>query len=314
MGPADLLNIAPDDRPGEPLLPLNALRAFEAVARRGSVAAAARELGVTPGAVSQQIRLLEDVLKVRLLERQGRGVSLTVGAAGAAPALNEAFSRLAEASRLLRQESGVSARVRLGAPGALAASWLAPRLAGADIDLIADPAPEDLDRFRLDLDIRYGPGPWPGYRAVRLLTESVAPAASPDLLAPFGGDWRAALTALPLIHDMSPGRDPVQPDWRTWLERRRLARADLAAGDHYARPEHVVAAAAAGRGAALVRRSLADSAITSGALISLVADGVTALDWGYYILSPETRPLPRAARSVIDTLKDLAEPFEAAGV
>lgn len=117
MGSADLLNIEPEVRHAEPLLPLNALRAFEAVARRGSVAAAARELGVTPGAVSQQIRLLEDVLKVRLLERQGRGVSLTVGAAGAAPALNEAFSRLAEASRLLRQESGVSARVRLGAPG-----------------------------------------------------------------------------------------------------------------------------------------------------------------------------------------------------
>lgn len=113
---------------------------------------------------------------------------------------------------------------------------------------------------------------------------------------------------------MSPGRDPAQPDWRTWLERRRLARADLAAGDHYARPEHVVAAAASGRGAALVRRSLADGAIARGELISLVADGVTALDWGYYILSPETRPLPRAARAVIDTLKDLAEPFEAAGV
>lgn len=146
------------------------------------------------------------------------------------------------------------------------------------------------------------------------MTESVGPAAPPDMLAPFGGDWRAALTALPLIHDLSPGRDPSQPDWRTWLERRRLARADLAAGDHYARPEHIVAAAIAGRGAALVRRSLADGAIARGELMSLVADGVTALDWGYYILSPETRPLSRAARSVIDTLKNLAEPFEAAGV
>ncbi|MCC5995375.1 MAG: LysR family transcriptional regulator [Oceanicaulis sp.] len=314
MGPSEILNSESDARPGEPLLPLNALRAFEAVARRGSVAAAARELGVTSGAVSQQIRLLEDVLKVRLLERQGRGVSLTVGAAGAAPALNEAFARLAEASRRLRQEAGVSARVRLGAPGPLAAAWLAPRLAGADIDLIADPAAEDLDRFRLDLEIRYGPGPWPGYRAVRLMTESIAPAAAPHLMAPYGGDWRAALSELTLIHDMTPGRDPAQPDWRAWLERRRLARPDLAVGDHYARPEHVVAAAAAGRGAALVRRSLAEGAVARGDLVSLVADGVTALDWGYYILTPETRPAPRAARDVIDRLLALAEPFEAAGV
>ncbi|KAA5802168.1 LysR family transcriptional regulator [Alkalicaulis satelles] len=314
MAPSEILNNESDGRPGEPLLPLNALRAFEAVARRGSVAAAARELGVTSGAVSQQIRLLEDVLKVRLLERQGRGVSLTVGAAGAAPALNEAFARLSEASLRLRQEAGSNARVRLGAPGPLAAAWLAPRLKDHEIDLIADPAAEDLDRFRLDLDIRYGPGPWPGYRAVRLMTESVAPAAAPQLMAPYGGDWRAALGALPLIHDVSPGRDPAQPDWRAWLERRRMDRPDIAAGDHYARPEHVVAAAAAGRGAALVRRSLAEAAVSRGELISLVADGVTALDWGYYILTPETRPAPRAARTVIDRLMALAEPFEAAGV
>ena len=299
------------------LLPLNALRAFEAAARRGSLAAAARELGVTPGAVSQQIRLLEDVLKTRLLERTGQGVLLTVEAADAAPYLPEAFASLAEASARLRFAGAAPARVRLGVPGAFAAAWLAPRLARAgrnDVNLISDPGTDDLDRFRLDIEIRFGDGQWPGYAVRPLLSDSLMPAVAPDLLEQCDGDWRKTVLSLPLVHDTSSPRDPAQPDWQSWLTRRGLTRTDLAQGDHVSAPDHAVRAAVSGRGVALVRASLAESAVSEGRLITLIADGVTPLSWRYHLLSPEGRPLSRAARSLAGFLTEEARPFETAGV
>lgn len=299
------------------LLPLNALRAFEAAARRGSLAAAARELGVTPGAVSQQIRLLEDILKTRLLERTGQGVLLTVEAADAAPYLHEAFASLAEASARLRSAGAAPARVRLGVPGPFAAAWLAPRLARSgrtDISLISDPGAEDLDRFRLDLEIRFGDGQWPGYVVRPLLSDSLMPALAPDLLEQCDGDWRKAVLSLPLIHDTGLPRDPAQPDWQVWLARRGLKRADIAQGDHVSAPDHAVRAATAGRGVALVRASLAESAVEESRLITLIADGVTPLSWRYHLLSPEGRPLSRAARGLAEYLVEQARPFETAGV
>lgn len=302
---------------GPGLLPLNALRAFEAAARRGSLAAAARELGVTPGAVSQQIRLLEDVLKTRLLERTGQGVLLTVEAADAAPYLHEAFASIAEASARLRHAGAAPARVRLGVPGAFAAAWLAPRLSRSgrsDVSLISDPGPEDLDRFRLDLEIRFGDGQWPGYVVRPLLSDSLMPALSPDLFAQCGRDWRRAVLELPLIHDTSLPRDPAQPDWQAWLGRRGLKRADMAQGDHVSAPDHGVRAAASGRGVALVRASLAESAVAAGQLVTLIADGVTPLSWRYHLLVPDGRPMSRAARALSEFLAEEARPFETAGV
>lgn len=299
------------------LLPLNALRAFESAARRGSLAAAARELGVTPGAVSQQIRLLEDVLKTRLLERTGQGVLLTVEAADAAPYLHEAFASLAEASARLRAAGAAPARVRLGVPGAFAAAWLAPRLARSgrnDISLISDPGADDLDRFRLDIEIRFGDGQWPGYVVRPLLSDSVLPAIAPDLLEQCDGDWRKAVLSLPLIHDTTLPRDPAQPDWQSWLARRGLKRADISQGDHVSAPDHAVRAAISGRGVALVRTSLAESAAAEGRLVTLIADGVTPLSWRYHLLSPEGRPLSRPARALAEFLVEEARPFETAGV
>lgn len=312
LNDGDLTSSAP-----QPLLPLNALRAFEAAARRGSLAAAARELGVTPGAVSQQIRLLEDVLKTRLLERTGQGVLLTVEAADAAPYLHEAFASLAEASARLRFAGAAPARVRLGVPGAFAAAWLAPRLARAgrsDVNLISDPGTDDLDRFRLDIEIRFGDGQWPGYAVRPLLSDSLMPAVAPDLLEQCDGDWRKAVLALPLIHDTTPARDPSQPDWQVWLARRGLNRPDLAQGDHVSAPDHAVRAAVSGRGVALVRASLAENAVAEGRLVTLIADGVTPLSWRYHLLSPEGRPLSRAARSLASFVTEEARPFETAGV
>src|SRR3954451_14319842 len=167
------------------LPPLNALRAFEAAARRGGFAKAAGELAATPAAVSQQVRLLEAELGVGLFRRLPRGLELTPAGRSALPELGAAFARLARAVEDMRGE-------RLGGPLAvsvlpsLAHRWLLPRLpalaaAHPEIDLTvhAEARAVDLAREAVDLDIRYGKAHYPGLHARLLLTEEVFPVCAP---------------------------------------------------------------------------------------------------------------------------------------
>ena len=110
----DLEKLTPE---GASSLPLNALRTFECVARHGSVTRAAAELGVTSGAVSQQVRLLEELIGAKLTVRAGRGLALTAQGRATAEMVHDAFQRLREASIRLsaHQDPGL---IRLGAPGA----------------------------------------------------------------------------------------------------------------------------------------------------------------------------------------------------
>ncbi len=303
------------------LLPLNALRAFECAARHGSVARAAEELGVTSGAVSQQIRLLEEVVGARLLTRAGRGVALTAQGRAAAEMVHDAFLRLREASARLgrHQDPG---QIRLGAPGAFAARWLAPRLTAFErahpdlrVVLVTDPAPDALHRFQLDLDIRFSVAPPSNAQSARLISESLTPTASPDLIARSSTEsWRAAVSELPLIHHERASGEPVGPAWRDWLSARGVSRLDALDGDRYARHDHLLDAAVNGRGLALARRALAEADVEAGRLVFLVGAGVTSLGWSYDLIWPEGRGLGGPSRRLRDFLVEEAQPFEAAGV
>jgi len=303
------------------LLPLNALRAFECAARHGSVARAAKELGVTSGAVSQQIRLLEDLVGARLLTRAGRGVALTAQGRAAAEMVHDAFQRLREASARLgrRQDSG---QIRLGAPGAFAARWLAPRLTAFEkahpalrVILVTDPAPDALHRFQLDLDIRFSTTPPANAQFARLLSESLTPTASPGLMERSGAEnWRTAVRLLPLIHHERASGEPVGPAWTDWLSARGVNRPDALDGDRYARHDHLLEAAANGRGLALARRALAEADVEAGRLVYLLGAGIASLGWSYDLIWPEGRGLGGPSRHLRDFLIEEAQPFEAAGV
>ncbi len=310
------------------LPPLNALRAFEAAARHGSLSKAADELGVTPGAVSQQIRQLEEVLGLALFRRHARGVELTEEAAAALPALSDAFDRMRQA---IESFAGVGdqTRVRLGAPAGFARKWLVPRLVRFEAEsaapdrpptrvvLATDAAPGDLDRLRLDVDIRFGPGDHGGLEARRLLTETVSPAAAPSLLADYA-DGRDALARAPLLHDVGAELDPATPDWTRWLTAAGVRRAadggGGSLGDRLTQSDHVVDAAVAGRGVGLVRRMLAADDIAAGRLETILVGGVTELAWAYDIVWPKGRRLGAAAKDVIDFVLAEAAPFEHMGV
>ena len=156
------------------LPPLNALRAFEASARRLSFARAAEELGVTPAAISHQVRQLEDQLGVALFHRMTRQVALTDAGRVLLPGLTEGFDALAGALDTLRslEESG---RLTVAVAPSFAAKWLVPRIERfnarhRDIDLLIMPG-MDLVDFRtdgVDVAIRYGRGKYDGLVAESL--------------------------------------------------------------------------------------------------------------------------------------------------
>lgn len=161
-------------------VPLNALRAFEAAARHLSIRQAAAEIGVTPSAVSHQLRTLEDLLGVEVMRRTGSRLELTETGRALAPELTAGFGRIAEAVAGLRHERRVGP-LRLSMLPSFAVHWLSPRLstyplarAGFELLISTSQAMVDLGAGAADAAVRHGGGSWPGVRAEPLFEETVA--------------------------------------------------------------------------------------------------------------------------------------------
>ena len=174
--------------PLQRLPPLNALRAFEAVARYSSFARAAQELHVTKAAVAQQVRALEEDIGVRLVERNGRGLQLTESGAAGAGALAEGFALLAKAARAMREGRGRRFLVINSTPS-FAATWLVGRIGKfkarhpeTDVLIDANPTEDALDSGAADALIRWGAGEFLGRAATLLFKEDVFPVCAPRLV------------------------------------------------------------------------------------------------------------------------------------
>lgn len=156
------MSVAP---PRPKSLPLTALRAFEAAARLGGFAAAAQELGVTPGAVSAHVKALEEELRAPLFKRAAKGVALTPLGARVLPEFTAAFDRLGQAVQGLRDEAAPQV-VHIACLPAVAQFWLSPRLPAlraampeTEVSITALEAPPNLKRTPYDLCLFYGDGP-----------------------------------------------------------------------------------------------------------------------------------------------------------
>jgi LysR family glycine cleavage system transcriptional activator len=276
------------------LPPLNALRAFEAAARHLNFSRAADELAVTPGAVSQQIQNLEDYVGAALFKRTPKGLLLTDAAQTALPALREAFDRLAEAASLLTAAVD-GRRLTVSVAPSFAAKWLVPRLGlfeaahpQVDVWLSADMEVVDFALGEIDLAIRYGAGRYPGLEVVKLMSETVIPVASPELLAANPITAPADLADHILLHDGSPDADDSCPDWSMWLAARGIKGVDGTRGPRFNQSSLVIEAAAAGRGVALAKRALAQADLDSGRLVAPLVDS-TAVDFAYFVVHPKAK-------------------------
>ncbi len=300
------------------LPPLNALRAFEAAARRGSFTRAAEELNVTPGAISQQIRSLEDFIGANLFVRQGRTLELTDAGRAARPLLTEGFDALTRGVALMRAPSR-RRRLTVSVAPSFAAKWLSPRLHNfqeshpeTEVWISADTVLADLDEGEADLALRYGSGDYEGQNSIRLLDEWIAPMCSPDLIS--GGDHPirtpADLAHHTLLHDASPESAGDGLDWPSWLGMRGVTGVDGARGPRFNQSALVIDAAVAGRGVALAKRTLAQHDLSAGRLASPFAEGGVATRSAYYVVTARSRPPSPEAEAFIEWLRDEAREFD----
>jgi LysR family glycine cleavage system transcriptional activator len=299
------------------LPPLNALRAFEAAARHLNFSRAADELSVTPGAVSQQIQNLEDYVGAPLFKRTPKGLLLTDAAQTALPALREAFDRLAEAASLLTAAVD-GRRLTLTAAPSFAAKWLVPRLGAfeqvhpqVDVWLSAGLELVDLTAGEVDVAIRYGSGRYPGLEVHRLISETVIPVVSPDLLKEHPLDTPEDLKNHVLLHDGSPDSDDSCPDWTMWLAARGLRGVDGNRGPRFNQSSLVIEAAMNGRGVALAKRTLAQADLDAGRLVAPLQIA-TAVDFAYYLVHPKAKGRLPQVKAFISWIEAEAAAHEAA--
>ncbi|HZZ36890.1 MAG TPA: transcriptional regulator GcvA [Caulobacteraceae bacterium] len=299
------------------LPPLNALRAFEAAARHLNFSRAADELSVTPGAVSQQIQNLEDYVGAALFKRTPKGLLLTDAAQTALPALREAFDRLAEAASLLTAAVD-GRRLTLTAAPSFAAKWLVPRLGRfeeahpqVDVWLSADMDLVDFAAGEVDLAVRYGAGRYPALEAIKLMTETVIPVASPDLIAANPLNEPSDLARHILLHDGSPDADDSCPDWSMWLAARGVKGVDGNRGPRFNQSSLVIEAAVGGRGVALAKRTLAQDDLEAGRLI-VPMQITTAVDFAYYVVHPKAKGRLPQVKAFVNWITAEAAAHEAA--
>lgn len=276
------------------LPPLNALRAFEAAGRHLSIKKAARELSVTPAAVSHQVKALEDHLDTRLFRRVGNTLALTDAGRTLLPGLRAGFEAFGEAVEALRGH-GTRGAIVLSVAPVFAAQWLIPRLGRfhrlhpeIDVRISANLELADFERDGVDAAIRVGRGRYPGLVADRLFGEQLVPVCSPRLL-----EGETALRTPEdlrhhvLLHFDWPGTEEVLPGWGAWLEAVGTEGIDASAGPRFAQADHAMQAAAEGLGVALGWRRLAQDDLATGRL-AIPFDVALPADVAFHLVYPET--------------------------
>lgn len=262
-GPAQIAVNPP--RPRFP--PLNALRALEAAARHESFAKAADELGVTPAAVSHQIKALEQWLGMPMFVRHAQGLHLTESARAALPALSGAFDALGHAVRELRRQIPTT-QITIAALPSIAQLWLAPRLPalrrafpGLQLSVHALETPPNLNREPFDLAIFFIRGEQRGTRAFKICDDVIFPAATPALA--HGLRSPADLTDCAQLWDTA-----WKDDWSIWLAAAGVTGLAANRGPGFSLYSLVVQAALEGSGVLMAHEALTADQIAAGALIA----------------------------------------------
>lgn len=274
------------------LPPLNALRAFEVSGRRLSFRAAADELGVTQGAVAQQVRALEEHLGLALFQRHPRGLQLTVAGAAYLAEVTRAFDTLVDATgRLLVRPDTVTISVT----PTVAAKLLIPRLgdlqaALPDVELrtVATEALSDFERDQVDIAVRLTRPPFAADLEAKLLfRQDLVAVASPRLVGnvtlPLSSEQ---LRALPLLHD-------AQGHWATFLKI-----SSKLPGAVFNQTTLALDAAMAGQGVALACKAFVAMDLAAGRLVQVAEAGTLGPD--FYLVRKRSAPVRQSVDAVWD--------------
>ncbi len=292
------------------LPPLNALRAFEAAARTGSYVAAAEELGVSPAAVSQQVRNLEDFLGKKLFMRFNTRVSLTdAGQAifvGASDAL-QSISALTEQV----MTGGTRSRLVISVITSVAERWLEPRLAAfalkekaLRIELRVEGDPVDFARHNIDLRICYGTNVYPEMNTIRLFQDAVLPLCSPSYLERNRSARTLGMEGVPdedLIHTSWGPSFVSHPTWHAWFAKSGIDRPIDAKGYQIGMSGLSLDLARDGVGVALGQKVMAAGDLAAGRLVP-VSDIAIELGHPYCLVHPRSKARKAGLQALIDWL------------
>jgi LysR family glycine cleavage system transcriptional activator len=286
---------------------LNALAAFEAAARHLSLTKAAEELNVTPGAISKQVRALEDELGNPLFLRRHRALELTREGETMAAALREGFERISSTFRQVKTSGGQSS-VTIGCTMAMAHLWLMPRMGAfwanhqdIVVDHVISDHPRGLDRPDIDLRLRYGGGEWPDEVSAKLYDDRIFPVASPAFAREHPVRTTDDLSKLQLL-----SVEGIDWEWTTWADFFREVGYPNRRLNVRRFNSHVIAlqAARTGQGAVLGWASLVTPLLESGDLVQLT-DTVIPAPQSYFVTWSARRPLSRQANVLRDWLLSL---------
>lgn len=283
-------------------IPLNALNSFEVAARHESFSKAAEELNVTPAAVSQQIRTLEELLGVQLFHRLNRGLALTSAGKSGLSTLQDGFRHVNDAVDQIRSEPTRESLDVWMAPS-FASKWLMPRMRrfvelhptidlriSSSAELVDNKATtpaltEDILRTNdIDIAIRFGRGQYPGCQVDHLMNVTALPLCSPQLLQ----DRHNPLTIPEHLNHHTLLHDETQyegrPSWSSWLKAVGIDTVDGSSGVRFNRGSLALDAAVDAQGVVLSLYQLASNDLKKGSLV-IPFEHAVELAQAYYVVS-----------------------------
>lgn len=251
---------------------LKALQAFEAVGTHGSVTAAAQTLGVSPGAISQQIHKLEDQLGITLLERSGRRMELTTWGRLYHAEIRKGFDQLANAQDVLKRARNANG-ITLSSLTSVINKWVGREIFDwqqlyptASIQLVGTEHEPRMGRDAVDFRIYYG-GAAHHDHFIELFTDWVVPVCSPRLIEKASLETAQDVLRFPLLHIVWDATFRPAPSWADWSESIGSSLRPAESGLTYTLSSSAIDAAVAGRGFALAQLSMIADELSSGRLV-----------------------------------------------
>lgn len=274
-----------------------ALRALEAAARHRSYSRAAEELHVTHGAVSHQIRRLEEELGTALFHRRGNAMEPSLAAEKLAASIGQAIDLMRRAVDEAAAEQDAEPMV-ISTVSSFAGRWLTPRLqrladdtGEANLELRVADSLANLVTDGVDAAVRYGAGSWPGASAVPLFTETLFPVCTPQFLSRHAIRTPEDLLALPKLLLRQTHRP-----WSLWFTSVGLQAPPNLGGMIFDDSDLLLQAAARGLGVALARSSLVEIDLAEGRLVRPLEGEAPAEAGFHFVWREDSRKLKRILR------------------
>ena len=268
------------------LPPFSWLASFEAVARCGSVTAAANELNLTQGAVSRHVQKLEKQIGVQLFGRDKQRLHLTGAGKSYAEEVRQGISLITNAGINLHTNPNGGALILAVLP-AFGTHWLAPRLAdfiakcpGVTVNLSTRTRPFDFWNENFHAAIHFGLDDWPNVNSLCLMQEEVVAVAAPLIVKPSAANDMNEILKMPLLHLQTR---PTA--WSRWFAQKDLDIKNIT-GIQFDQFATMIQAAVSGLGAAIVPKYLVENELRQGKLVGL-GGSATSVIGSYFLVWPE---------------------------